>query len=57
MNGIFANDVRESYFTENIRELKNYKMIITDMQFLLQEYLCNSNPEVLKIMSQSLGLD
>jgi hypothetical protein len=57
MNGIFANDVRESYFTENIRELQNYKMIITDMQFLLQEYLCNSNPEVLKIMSQSLGLD
>lgn len=40
-------------------DLKNSQaeMVLTDVRFLLREYLKSANPEYLKLMSQSLGVE
>ena len=55
MNDIFEKGNKEKMGSEE--ELQNYKMITTDIRFLLREYLDKNDPEFLKMMCQSLGLE
>ena len=49
-------EMAESRRDGNINELDKYKMMITDLRYLLRQYLENYNSESLKLMCKSLGL-
>ena len=54
MNDIFLTGKERSPGT--LQELQKYKIIATDIRFLLREYIEKNDPDYLKMMCQSLGL-